>query len=181
MTRGRYPDWVHQHVGANQKAKRVSNGYYLYSLEDGREIYIGVITPNGVRYKEKEHVYFGPWKVYEYGASKALFDLCPEEWKSARGKTWRDDLLFIISRVSPSSYFLADGLPKEQGNMHLARKRLDLFLHKRFTTSINELFACLGNVRLLINKDTGEKTLSGASMEVSAFVAKLNIKLEELP
>lgn len=28
-----------------------------------------------------------------------------------------DDLLLIITRVSPSSYYLADALPQEQGNM----------------------------------------------------------------
>lgn len=180
MVRGRYPDWVHRFVGANQKAKRVSDGYYLYSLENGREVYLGVITQEGVRYKEKERVHFGSWNVYEYGASRTLLELCPEEWKSARGKMWREDLRYIISKVSPSSYYLANGLPKEHGNMHLAKKRLDLFLRKRLATSIDEVFARLGNVMILINETTGEKTLSGASAEVFAFVAKLNIKLEEL-
>jgi len=181
MIRGRYPDWVHRFVGPGQKAKRVSDGYYLYSLENGREVYIGVITRDGVRYKEKECVHFGPWKVYEYGGSKALSELCPEEWKAARGKKWREDLLFIISKVSPSSYLLAEGLPEEHGNMHLAKKRLNLFLNKRFATSINELFAHLGNVMLLVNKDTGEKILAGDSEEVLAFAARFNITLEELP
>lgn len=180
MKKGRYPAWVYKFVGPNQKAKRVPDGYYLYEIKDNREIFVGVITPEGVIPKNHERAEFKPWETYEYGASRVLLELCPEKWKAARGETWKEDLLVIISKVSPHSYLLADGLPEEHGRMHLAKQRLDKFLRDLYSTSVDDLFARLGMVLLLIDRASGEKALTGNTPEVLDFVARFDIQLEEL-
>lgn len=180
MSRGRYPNWVHQAVGENQKAKRVKGNYYLYSVDGSKETYLGVITREGVRYKQEERIPFSPWKVYEYGASRVLIELCPRPWKDQRGSQWRDDFLFILSEVTPTSYLLMEGVPNREGKVHLAKTNLTLFFRKYYQRSIEELVSIFGHIMLLINEETGEKVLTSASEEAIALAEKLGIQLEVL-
>ena len=43
-------------------------------------------------------------EVWEYGFSKAVWELCPDDWKKPLGDDWEDVLSIILLRQSPTSY-----------------------------------------------------------------------------
>lgn len=46
------------------------------------DTYIGLITPDGVIESHKRKISLTDIEVWEYGYSKAVFDLCPSDWKN---------------------------------------------------------------------------------------------------
>ena len=66
--------------------------------------YIGVITPEGVIQSNKRKVSLTNAEVWEYGFSKAVWELCPDDWKKPLGNDWQDVLSIILLKQSPTSY-----------------------------------------------------------------------------
>lgn len=116
------PDWVKEkkeaasaQYGSGLSVKTMNGNYYLYKRKSYREpgkknpqvkeVYIGVITEEGITQKErglsKADVY-----VLEYGFSKVLLEHCPASWKKALKNDWKDVLYTIIQAESPNSYLL---------------------------------------------------------------------------
>ena len=95
----------------NMSNKIVGNNYYLYKRTSKRvpgkkypqpvDTYIGMITPDGIIEKKKILVAASSVEVREYGFSKAVQELCPQEWKDAAGNEWEDklNLLKISVRI----------------------------------------------------------------------------------
>ena len=50
------------------------------------DIYIGIITPDGLIETKKKKIALSEIEVWEYGFSKAIMDLCPEGVEKA---AWR--------------------------------------------------------------------------------------------
>ena len=176
--RGRHAKWVSAYVGKNQWTRKVNGQYHLYGIESGKEVFLGIVTIDGL-IESDEQVEKKTYYVYEYGASRALMDLCPSRWKASMGTGWEQCLLYIISEISPKSYLVSQGIPERpNGLSHLARKKLDLFLANEYSLSIREIYSRLNGVRLLIDKKTGQRKLSSLSEDQIAFARGLNLNLE---
>ncbi len=175
--KGRHASWVHAFVGDNQWVKRINGQYYLYGMEAEGEVLIGTITKDGIC-ETPERIEKKRCDVYEYGASRALILLCPSAWKDSIGSRWEQCLLYIISEISPTSYLLRQNVPERPQDMHLARKKLDLFLIRDYGYSLREIFSKMSGLRLLIDKETGMQSLSPASDEQLGFARTFNIEME---
>lgn len=176
--RGRHAKWVSAYVGENQWTRKVNGQYHLYGIESGKEVFLGIVTTDGL-IESDEQAEKKTYYVYEYGASRALMDLCPSRWKASMGTGWEQCLLYIISEISPKSYLVSQGIPERpNGLSHLARKKLDLFLANEYSLSIREIYSRLNGVRLLIDKKTGQRKLSSLSEDQIAFARGLNLNLE---
>lgn len=111
-----YPDWVQKYRTRGMTVKKKDNSYYLYKRTSKRvpgkkhpqpvDTYIGVITEQGIIYAEKKLIPADPdcCEVREYGYSKALQMCCPEEWKKAIGKDWKDVLMILTANSSLNTY-----------------------------------------------------------------------------
>ena len=87
-----YPEWVQAQKRKGTTIKKVGDNYYLYKHSSKRvpgkkypvpvDTYIGVITPEGVVESKKKKISMTSAEVWEYGFSKVLWLLCPEDWKS---------------------------------------------------------------------------------------------------
>lgn len=123
ITEKRYPDWVQEYRTRGTTVKKRGDTYYLYKRTSRRvegkkypqpvDTYIGVITPDGVIPSNKRKVELTNAEVWEYGFSKALWELCPEGWKKPLGSDWEDVLSIIILKKSPSSYIQRERQIKE--------------------------------------------------------------------
>lgn len=113
VTEKKYPDWVQAYRVRGTTVKKKGDSYYLYKRTSKRvpgkkypqpvDTYIGVITPDGV-VEGKKKLSLADIEVWEYGYSKAVWDLCPDSWKKPLGEDWEDVLRLIILKWSPTSY-----------------------------------------------------------------------------
>ncbi len=109
-----YPEWVQKQHTRGTTVKRKGDNYYLYKRTSRRvpgkkypqpvDTYIGIITPEGVVKTNRKKVTLTDVGVWEYGYSKAVWELCPEDWKKPLGEDWADVLRLIILKESPTSY-----------------------------------------------------------------------------
>ena len=109
-----YPEWVQKQRTRGTTVKKKGDAYYLYKRTSKRvpgkkypqpvDTYIGIITPEGVVKTNRKKVTLTDVEVWEYGYSKAVWELCPEEWKKPLGEDWADVLRLIILKESPTSY-----------------------------------------------------------------------------
>ena len=92
VTEKTYPEWVQVHRKKGTTVKKKGDAYYLYKRTSKRvpgkkypqpvDTYIGLITPDGVIESHKRKISLTDIEVWEYGYSKAVFDLCPSDWKN---------------------------------------------------------------------------------------------------
>lgn len=123
-----YPDWVQAYKTRGTTIKKVGTNYYLYKHTSKRvpgkkypqpvDTYIGVITPEGVMESRKKKLSLADIEVREYGFSKALWMLCPMDWKMPLGKDWEDVLAIIIRKWSPESYLEKERTIKTEEEFH---------------------------------------------------------------
>lgn len=109
-----YPDWVQAYRTQGKTVKKKGDSYYLYKRTSRRvpgkkypqpvDTYIGIITPEGIITSNKKKVELSEIEVWEYGFSKAIWDLCPEGWKKPLGDDWENVLKRILSQWSTNSY-----------------------------------------------------------------------------
>lgn len=114
VTEKKYPEWVQKHRVKGTTVKKKGDSYYLYKRTSRRvkgkkypqpvDTYIGIITPEGVIQSNKRKVSLTDAEVWEYGFSKAVWELCPDDWKKPLGDDWEDVLSIILLRQSPTSY-----------------------------------------------------------------------------
>ena len=86
-----YPDWVQAYRTTGMTVKMKGDSYYLYKRTSRRvpgkkypqpvDTYVGIITPEGVVKTNRKRVTLTDIEVYEYGYSRAVWELCPESWK----------------------------------------------------------------------------------------------------
>lgn len=114
VTEKKYPDWVQRYRTKGTTVKKKGNAYYLYKRTSRRvkgkkypqpvDTYIGVITPDGVIQSNKKKVTLTDAEVWEYGFSKAVWELCPDDWKKPLGDDWEEVLSIILFKQSPTTY-----------------------------------------------------------------------------
>ena len=123
-----YPEWVQAQKRKGTTIKKVGDNYYLYKHSSKRvpgkkypvpvDTYIGVITPEGVVESKKKNLSMTSAEVWEYGFSKALWLLCPDDWKKPLGDDWEDVLAIITLKWSPESYISRERKIKREEDFH---------------------------------------------------------------
>ena len=118
VTEKTYPDWVQSYRVRGTTVKKKGDSYYLYKRTSKRvpgkkypqpvDTYIGIITPDGIVESRKKKVSLADIEVWEYGYSKAVWDLRPDGWKKPLGSDWEDVLRIILLKWSPTSYLGRD-------------------------------------------------------------------------
>ena len=68
-------------ISIKRTSRRVKGKKYPQPVDT----YIGVITPEGVIQSNKRKVSLTDAEVWEYGFSKAVWELCPDDWKKTVG------------------------------------------------------------------------------------------------
>ena len=126
VTEKTYPDWVQAYRVRGTTVKKKGDSYYLYKRTSKRvpgkkypqpvDTYIGVITPDGV-VEGRKKLSLADIEVWEYGYSKAVWDLCPDSWKKPLGSDWEDVLKLIILKWSPTSYLGREVVQKTEQDL----------------------------------------------------------------
>lgn len=126
VTEKKYPDWVQKYRVKGTTVKKKGDAYYLYKRTSRRvkgkkypqpvDTYIGVITRDGVIESQKRKVSLTDAEVWEYGFSKAVWELCPDDWKKPLGDDWEDVLSIILLKQSPTSYIQRNRMIKKESD-----------------------------------------------------------------
>lgn len=128
VTEKKYPAWVQAYRTRGTTVKKKGDVYYLYKRTSRRvpgkkypqpvDTYIGVITPEGVIESNRKKVSLTGIEVKEYGFSKAIQILCPDEWKAPLGDEWEDILSIIIAKRSPETYLRKEKEIRQEEEFH---------------------------------------------------------------
>lgn len=128
VTEKKYPDWVQAYRTRGTTVKKKGDAYYLYKRTSKRvpgkkypqpvDTYIGVITPEGVVESNRKKLSLTNINVREFGFSKAIQLVCPDEWKKPLGEEWEDVLSIIIVQWSPASYLLEERQIRSEEEFH---------------------------------------------------------------
>lgn len=189
VTEKKYPDWVQKHRTKGTTVKKKGNAYYLYKRTSRRvkgkkypqpvDTYIGIITPEGVVQSNKKKVSLTNTEVWEYGFSKAVWELCPDDWKKPLGDDWEDVLSIILLKQSPTSYIQRNKTIKAESDFRyqfaaqtssLARR-----IYKKWGVRLEELRR-LGTI-YLIRLDKNE-IISKVYKEQQELLEKIQVVLE---
>lgn len=128
ITEKKYPDWVQQYRTRGTTVKKKGEAYYLYKRTSRRvpgkkypqpvDTYVGLITPEGVIESGKKKVSLSEIEVKEFGFSKAVEILCPDEWKNPLGEDWEDILSILIAKRSPETYLQKERRMRQENEFH---------------------------------------------------------------
>ncbi len=136
----KYPEWIDQFREKGTTVKKNGNNYYLFKTKSKRvpgkkypqaySTYIGKITPEGVIRSNAKRLCVENIEVFEYGYSKAIERLMPEEWvKTFETKDEAQTVLKqIIIRNSPQSYLKDEYILSKQislGGLTIREKSLE--------------------------------------------------------
>ncbi len=182
-----YPQWVRDYCQPGQSVKKVGDKYYLYETtsvkKDGfknpqpQSKYIGVITPEGIRYSSRRVVnteVHPEW--YEYGFTRCIYDLCYEVLiKEFRKKELAESVLLnIIRQLSPRSYRLKDKVIPDPEDLHICICNQIKKIEEKKKIQFDELII-LKDV-LLIELD-GRKIITAANDVQTELSRKLGVNL----
>ncbi len=184
-----YPEWVQKYRTQGKTVKKIGNTYYLYKRTSKRvpgkkypqpvDTYIGVITPEGVIESKKKKLSLTGVEVKEYGFSKALWLLCPENWKKPLGDDWEEVLSIIIMKWSPESYLSKERTWKSEEEFHyqfpaqmgaLGRK-----IYKDHKVNVSELEVLKSIYLVYLEKET---VVSKINEDQEQLLHKVGINLE---
>lgn len=184
-----YPDWVQAQKRKGTTIKKVGENYYLYKHSSKRvpgkknpvpaDTYIGVITPEGVVESKKKKLPLTSVEVWEYGFSKAVWELCPGDWKKPLGDDWEDVLAIILLKWSPHS-FVAKGKEirrEEESHYQSAAQTASLSrrIFKAHGVSVDELRMLESIYLVCMGK---EEIVSAIRPEQEALLGKIAVNLE---
>ena len=142
-----YPDWVQKYRTRGTTVKKNGNSYYLYKRTSKRvpgkkypqpvDTYIGVVTKDGVVGAEKKLVSPSSCVVREYGFSKVIQMICPDDWKKAVGKDWKDVLTIILTKNSVNSYLSYNCRIPNEDDYRMSYKAHLGSLYRRISNTYN--------------------------------------------
>ena len=189
VTEKKYPEWVQKHRVRGTTVKKKGDTYYLYKRTSRRvpgkkypqpvDTYIGVITPQGVVPSSKKKVTLSDAEVWEYGFSKALWELCPDGWKKPLGEDWEDVLSIITLKWSPRSYIQRAGNIKKETDFRYQfgaqMASLSRRIYKEWGVGIEELHRLDSIYLVLLGK---HEVISKISEEQKELLGKIRVSLE---
>lgn len=183
-----YPEWVQTYRTRGTTVKKKGDAYYLYKRTSRRvpgkrypqpvDTYVGIITPEGVVASNKKKVELTEIEVWEFGFSKAIWDLCPEGWKKPLGDEWEDILKIILSEWSPQSYLCRGGVKKREGfrcQFNAQASSLSRRIFKENGTGIKDLEPLKGVYLVVMGK---EKAVSKLWPEQQILVDSLGLSMK---
>lgn len=184
-----YPDWVQEHRTQGTTVKKIGNSYYLYKRTSRRvpgkkypqpiDSYIGIITPEGVVKGKSIKMDVSSVRVEEFGFSKTIWDLCPDEWKKAVNPDWEEKLVHIISRWSPNSYLLRGRQVKGEKELHFSFSAQAASLSRKFFLAHGINLKELEPLKYIYLVGVGKKTVvSAISEEQKQLISRLPVTLE---
>lgn len=143
------------------------------------DTYIGVITPEGVIQSNKRKISLTDAEVWEYGFSKAVWELCPDDWKKPLGDDWKDVLAIILLKQSPTSYIQKTRMIKKESDFHYQFaaqiSALSRRIHKKWGIGLEELHQ-LETIYLVCLDKT--EIISKVSEEQRKLLEKIQVVLE---
>ena len=141
--------------------------------------YIGVITPEGVIQSNKRKVDLTDAEVWEYGFSKAVWELCPDDWKKPLGDDWQDVLSIILLKQSPTSYIQKTRMMKKESDFRYQfaaqTASLSRRIYKKRGISLEELRQ-LGTIYLVCLDKT--EIISKINEEQQGLLEKIQVALK---
>lgn len=184
-----YPEWVQKHKVRGTTIKKVGDNYYLYKHTSKRvpgkkypvpvDTYIGIITPEGVVKSGKRKLSLTDVEVREYGFSRALWLLCPQDWKKPLGDDWEDILAIIIVKWSPNSYLAKEREIRKEADYHYQfaaqQGSLSRRIYKKYGVDVDDLRMLSDIFLVYLEKET---VVSKVSAGQKAFLERLGINLE---
>ena len=189
VTKKTYPEWVQKFRTRGTTVKKKGDAYYLYKRTSKRvpgkqypqpvDVYIGLITPEGIVKSGKRKIDISTAEVREFGFSKALKELCPQAWKETLGDEWEDVFLHVVQKLSPRSYLLRGRKPRDEKELHCSMSaQYGLFSRRMY----NEHGVNTDELRILediyIIYMDGHEVISRISDEQKALASRLGLRLE---
>ena len=184
-----YPEWVQAYRTKGMTVKMKGDTYYLYSRTSKRvagkkypqpvDTYVGIITPEGIVKTNRKKVSFSDIEVYEYGFSKAVWDLCPDSWKKPLGKDWENILRIVLHRHSPESYLYRNIVLKEEDfkcQFQAQASSLSRRIYKAHGVDFDEL-DILKSIYLVVFEN--KTVVSRVSPEQKELLDRIGVCLEE--
>lgn len=190
VTQKRYPEWVQKHRTRGMTVKKKGESYYLYKRTSRRvegkkypqpvDTYVGIITPEGVVRTNRKRVELTDIAVYEYGYSKAVWELCPEGWKKPLGEDWEEVLKIILAKESPETYLCMERPARDEGDYRYQfaaqAASLSRRLYKEHGAGLEELKLLKGIYLVVIGK---EKAVSKIGPAQAALISSLGLDMGE--
>lgn len=188
VTEKKYPEWVQQYRTRGMTVKKKGDAYYLYKRTSRRvegkkypqpvDTYVGIITPEGVVETKKKKVTLSDIEVREYGYSKAVEELCPQEWKDILGDEWQDVLHALIIRWSPQSYLAVDYTPRDPESFRCAISAQGGLLSRRIYREHKIALKDLERLKTVYLVRIGkEEAVSRVSPEQQELLDRIGVKL----
>lgn len=138
-----------------------------------------MITPEGVIQSNKRKVDLTDAEVWEYGFSKAVWELCPDDWKKPLGDDWQDVLSIILLKQSPTSYIQKTRMMKKESDFRYQfaaqTASLSRRIYKKRGISLEELRQ-LGTIYLVCLDKT--EIISKINEEQQGLLEKIQVALE---
>lgn len=186
VTEKKYPAWVQEYRTRGTTVKKKGDVYYLYKRTSKRvpgkkypqpvDTYIGVITPDGVVESNRRKICLSGIEVREYGFSKAVEILCPDDWKAPLGDEWEDILSILIVKQSPDSYLGKERKIRQEKEFHCQfgsqAGMLSRRLYKKYGLGLKELEVLKSIYLVYLEK---EKVVSKISETHSQLLEQLGI------
>lgn len=183
-----YPDWVQAYRTRGKTVKKKGDSYYLYKRTSKRvpgkkypqpvDTYIGIITPEGIVTSNKKKITLTEIEVWEFGFSKAVWDLCPEGWKKPLGDKWEDILKIILSEWSPQSYLCREEFKTREEfrcQFNAQASSLSRRIFKEHGVGIKDLEPLKGVYLVVMGKD---KAVSKLWSKQQMLVDSLGLSME---
>ena len=159
VTEKKYPDWVQKYRIKGTTVKKKGDSYYLYKRTSRR-----VIQSN------KRKVDLTDAEVWEYGFSKAVWELCPDDWKKPLGDDWQDVLSIILLKQSPTSYIQKTRVMKKESDFRYQfaaqTASLSRRIYKKQGIGLEELhqletiyLVCLDKTEIISKVNEGQRRL----------------------
>ena len=118
-------------------------------------------------------------EVWEYGFSKAVWELCPDDWKKPLGDDWQDVLSIILLKQSPTSYIQKTRMMKKESDFRYQfaaqTASLSRRIYKKRGISLEELRQ-LGTIYLVCLDKT--EIISKINEEQQGLLEKIQVALE---
>ena len=138
-----------------------------------------MITPEGVIQSNKRKVDLTDAEVWEYGFSKAVWELCPDDLKKPLGDDWQDVLSIILLKQSPTSYIQKTRMMKKESDFRYQfaaqTASLSRRIYKKRGISLEELRQ-LGTIYLVCLDKT--EIISKINEEQQGLLEKIQVALE---
>lgn len=188
-TEKKYPDWVQKHRTRGTTVKKKGETYYLYKRTSRRvkgkkypqpvDSYIGIITPEGVIQSNKKKVSLTDAEVWEYGFSKAILELCPDDWKKPLGNDWEDIISIILLKQSPTSYIQRNRTIKAESDFRYQfaaqTASLSRRIYKKWGVGLEDLRRLDTIYLICIDK---HEIISKINQEQQGLLEKIQVVLE---